>query len=91
MDSTGRTLIESGKPAGLPIAQEKLRSAIEGHELPSEILESEAGRVLKTIIPLRFGRRPPTELRQPEMNRVPAQRLDSRLLEIALYWESASL
>jgi hypothetical protein len=90
MDSAGRTLIESGKSAGPPIAQEKLRSAIEGREPPSVIQESETGRVLTTIIPLRFGRRQPTELRQPEMNRVPAQRLGPYLLEIALYWDSAS-
>jgi hypothetical protein len=43
IDGTDRTLIESGKAAGPPIAQGKLQSAIEGHEPPSEIHDSEAG------------------------------------------------
>jgi hypothetical protein len=90
MDSTGRTLIESGKSAGPPIAQEKLRSAIEGHEPPSEIHKSETGRVLTTIIPMRFGRRPPPDPGRPEMNRAPAQRPGPHLVEMALYWDSAS-
>jgi hypothetical protein len=80
MDSTGRTLIESGKAAGPPIAQDRLRSAIEAQEPPSEIQESETGRVLITIIPLRFGRRPPPELGRPEMNRTPAPRPGPRKL-----------
>jgi hypothetical protein len=90
IDSMGHTLIESGKSAGTPIAQETLRSAIEGHELPSEIQGTATGRVLKTIIPLRFSRRPPPELRQPDMNRAPAQVPRPQLLEIALFWDSAS-
>jgi hypothetical protein len=90
MDGTGHTLVSSGNAIGRPIAQDRAQSVIEGQEPISEILDSESGKILSTVAPLRVGRRPPQDPGSPEPNRISPSRPGPHLVEVGLYWDSAS-
>ncbi len=106
IDQTGKAVVEVGEPAGPPLAAGAARVVRPEGVTPPELRDTSKGRVLVSLLPLRRIRfrpgpdaapaapRPPAALRSPESGRFesgpPAARQGPRLLEIALYLESAS-
>ncbi len=105
IDPTGKAVVEVGEPAGPPLVTADGVVRPEGLT-PSELRDTSKGRVLVSLLPLRRIRfRPgsdaapapprfPAAAQSPEAGRSelrpPAARQGPRLLEIALYLESAS-
>ncbi|RPI24192.1 MAG: hypothetical protein EHM61_17770 [Acidobacteria bacterium] len=106
IDPTGKVAVEAGEPTGPPLAAEEARVApLDGARTP-ELRDTSKGRVLVSLLPLRrirfrpgpdaasAGPRPPATSLSPEAGRAelrpPAARQGPRLLEIALYLETAS-
>jgi len=106
IDATGKNAVEAGKPTGPPPAAGDARLANpEGGRAP-ELRDTPNGRVMVSLLSLRLRRsrpgpdgaraepRPPAPAQSPEGRRFealpPATPPGPRLLEIALYLESAS-
>jgi hypothetical protein len=106
IDTTGKAVVEVGEPAGPALAAGSARVVRpEGGRTP-ELRDTPNGRVMVSLLPLRLmrlrpgpdgaraGPRPPAASQSPEGRpfeaRPPAAPQGPRLLEIALYLESAS-
>jgi hypothetical protein len=89
-DMAGHTLVQSGEVVGPPIAPERLRSAFEQREPIADVRETPSGKVRITVLPLRLARRQLSEISRQEPGPGPGPRLGPRLVEIALYVDSAS-
>ena len=90
IDMAGHTLVQTGSAVGPPFTPERLRQAFEGLTPVSQVRQTEAGKVLVTVLPLRLARRPPEEIERREPDRVPPPRPSPRFVEVALYLDSAS-
>ena len=90
IDMAGQTLAQNGKSVGQPFGQERLRQALEGRTPVSEIRQTEAGKVLVTVLGVRLARRPPVEAGPLDPTPRPAVRPGPRFVEMALYMDSAS-
>jgi hypothetical protein len=105
-DAPGKAVIEAGAPTGLPLAAPDARGFRPDGERRSELRDTPNGSVMVSLLPLRLmrfrpgpdgaraGPRPPADTQGPEGGRSearpPAPPQGPRLLEIALYLESAS-
>jgi hypothetical protein len=106
IDATGKAVVEAGKPTGPPLAAGDARVVRpEGGRTP-ELRDTPNGRVMVSFLPLRLmrfrpgpdgaraGPRPPAAAQSPKGGRSearpPGAPQGPRLLEIALYLESAS-
>ena len=106
IDTTGKAVVEAGEPTGPPPAAGDARVARTERERMPELRDTPNGRVMVSLLPVRVTRfrpgadgaraapRPPGASQSPEGGRSgarpPAAPQGPRLLEIALYIESAS-
>jgi len=106
IDTTGKAVVEVGEPTGPPLAAGDARLARTERGRPPEFRDTRNGRVMVSRLPLRLmrsrarpdgarpGPRPPAAAQSPEGGRSEAPPAGApqgpRLLEIALYLESAS-
>ena len=85
VDSSGRTIVQSGTPAGPPFhSQQVRRASIQGSPI-STIIDTPAGRVMAYLYSIRLGRRP--EAGKPTSEVVAG---GTRFVEIALFWNGVS-
>jgi hypothetical protein len=81
-DTTGRVLAQSGNAVGTPLAPQR---PPQDFEPPAgQVRETDAGKVLAIVLPLRLVRGPPPE------DAAPAARAPRQFIEIALYRDSTS-
>ncbi|MBZ5499498.1 MAG: PP2C family protein-serine/threonine phosphatase [Acidobacteriia bacterium] len=106
IDATGKAVVEAGKPTGAPLAAGDARAVRTERGRTPELRDTPNGRVMVYLLPLRLmrsrpgpegaraGPRPPAASPSPEGGRFaarpPGAPQGPRLLEIALYLESAS-
>ena len=100
LDGEGRTLVQSGNSVGPQFGADQLQTVFNVGGAVSEMRQTQAGKVLVTVHSVRLPRRlvvEPFERRsEPAPNRNAGRRDErplrpnSRFVEMALYWDSAS-